>query len=282
MIKLLIDSAGDFTEAEALARGIDFLPMSILIDGEAFYDGQTITHKEFYAKLKTSHFFPLTSQISEYRFAEKIEQMQANGDQVLIICMSSKLSGTYEQAVRASENFSDVAVVDSLNVSVGERILIEYALRLIGEGKALAEVATALEQKKHKIKVLALLNTLEYLKKGGRISPLVAIAGAMLGIKPVVAVESGEVKLVGKAKGSAMGNNYLNKLIKNSKGIDFAMPYATGYTANNELLNKYVEDSKALWASQAEDIPQFSVGCTIGTHVGPNCLVVGFFEKDGE
>ena len=125
------------------------------------------------------------------------------------------------------------------------------------------------------------MGTLEYLKKGGRISSAVAMAGSLLQIKPVVSVEDGEIKLVGKARGSKNGNNLLAQLVMGSSGIDFEKPYSLAYSGTDRsLLDKYVDDSRYLWEGHTENLPVISLGATIGTHVGPGAIAVAFFEKD--
>lgn len=281
MIKILVDSSSDITINEARELGIEMIPIEILIDGEIYQDGVNLSHEEFFKKLIESATFPQTSQITEFRFNEKYAELTKDGDSVIFICLSSKLSGSYNQALKASKNFNNVYVVDSLNACVGERILIDYAISLVQQGLEFNDVIKKLENKKKYIKVLALLGTLKYLKKGGRISPLVAFAGTMLNIKPVVALEKGEVKLVGKAMGSKHGRNLLNSLITKSNGVDFEMPFVTGYSDfDTTLLDKYIEDSKNLWGEDVNEVPKYMIGSTIGTHVGPGAIVVAFFEKE--
>ena len=182
----------------------------------------------------------------------------------------------------AAADYDNVTVVDSESVAVGERILVEYALRLKDQGKTAAEIAEELETAKKKVHVIALLDTLEYLKKGGRISKSVAMIGGMLSIKPVVAVEDGVVAVLGKARGSKNGNNLLVKEIQNAGGIDFSLPFWLGYTGiNDALLQKYIQDSEVLWKDYTEELPICTIGATIGTHVGPNAVAVAFFGKEG-
>jgi len=118
------------------------------------------------------------------------------------------------------------------------------------------------------------------LKKGGRISSTVAFAGNLLSIKPVIAIENGEVSLVGKARGSKKGNNLLRELVVNSGGINFAKPFALAYSGlSDHLLQKYIEDSKELYQNKTDNLPITTVGCTIGTHVGPGAIALAFFEN---
>ena len=135
-------------------------------------------------------------------------------------------------------------VVDSLNACIGERILCQYALRLLGEGLSAREIAAELDVKKHKIQLLAVLDTLKYLRKGGRISAAAAFTGELLSIKPVISIIKGEVKLVGKAIGSKKGNNLLTQLVDRCGGIDFGMPYGLVYSGlSDDYLNKYLTQS---------------------------------------
>ncbi|MDD7735944.1 MAG: DegV family protein [Bacillales bacterium] len=281
-IKLLVDSASDISKEEAEKLNISMIPLIITFGQEDFYDGVDILPNQFFEKLIESTTLPKTSQINPFRFEEEFEKLTKNGDELIVIMISSKLSGTYESAIRAKEKFKDnVFVIDSLNACIGERLLCQLALILINENKKSAkEIVDELNIMKTKIRVLALLDTLEYLRKGGRISSLVAFAGEMLSIKPVVAIIEGKVKLVGKARGSKNGKNLLNKLVNESGGIDFSLPYGTVYSGlDNSLLKKYVKDSSSLYQEHTNDIPSYQIGSTIGTHVGPGAIGVAFFEK---
>lgn len=282
MIKLLVDSACDLEAEEAKARGITLLPLYIRFGEEEYQDGVTLSHRAFFEKLIETDDIPKTSQINEFRFTEAFDELTKDGSEVVAVVLSSKLSGTYASAVKASKKFGGkVFVVDSMNACLGERILVEYAARLIEEGKLSArEIAAELENKKGKIKLLALLDTLKYLRKGGRISSVTAIAGEMLSIKPVITVSDGEPKLIGKAMGSKKGNNLLNRLVEECGGIDFSMPYTLAYSGLSEsYLLKYLHDSEHLWKDHADHIPYYLIGSTIGTHIGPNAIAVAFFSK---
>ena len=284
MIKILIDSASDICEEEAKNKGIFMIPLEVRFGEDVYLDGVNLMPQEFLDKLTESTELPKTSQINEYRWTEQFEKLTENGDQVIAITISSKLSGTFNSAKAAAKKFAgQVFVVDSLTAATGERILCDYALRLIGEGKTAEQVATELETIKHKVQVIAIVDTLKYLRKGGRISTLTAFAGELLSIKPVISVVGGEVKMAGKAMGSKKSNNLLMQLVQKCGGIDFEMPYGlifSGY--RDEYLRKYLEDSASLWQEYVQDmkdIPVYPYGSTIGTHVGPNALGVAFFAK---
>lgn len=280
MVKILVDSASDIDSEEAKEKGLELIPMKITFEDGEYSDGVDLSHKEFFEKLIESAELPQTSLINTYRFEEAFRELTADGAEVVAIVLSSKLSGTYKSACKAAEGFGGrVRIVDSLNASAGERLLAEYALRLRAEGKNAEEIARELDAQKHRINLLAVLDTLLYLKKGGRISAAAAFAGTMLSVKPVIGVLDGEVKLLGKALGSKKSNNLLNKLVK-EKGVDFSMPHCVIWSGlDDSLMQKYVSDSAALWQDSVSELPSHMIGSTIGTHIGPGAVGVAFFEK---
>ncbi|MDE5765923.1 MAG: DegV family protein [Clostridia bacterium] len=281
MIKILVDSASDVEKTEADELGIYLISMKVRFGDEEYSDGVNLSRREFFEKLIESAELPQTSQINEYGWEESFKQLTADGSEVIAITISSKLSGTYSCAVKAAKKFGGkVHVVDSIQACIGERVLLQYAIRLVKEGKSAAEIAKELDDKKHKIQLLAVLDTLKYLRKGGRISSVTAIAGEMLSIKPVISIVKGEVKMVGKAMGSKKSNNLLNQLVDKCGGIDFDMPYVLGYSGlSDDYLQKYLKDSEHLWKGKTDFVPSYMIGSTIGTHVGPNAIAVAFFAK---
>ena len=280
-VRFIIDSAADIVPAEAEALGLIHIPMKVIFGEEEYSDSVDLTHREFYEKLIENDEIPTTSQINPGVFMSAYQNVVDNGDTAVVITLSGKLSGTYQSAMIALDGFEDkIFVVDSESVCVGERILIQLGLKLRDQGLSAAEIAAELDLQKKHVRVLALLDTLEYLKKGGRISAAVAFAGNLLSIKPVIAIENGEVSLVGKARGSKKGNNLLRELITNCGGINFDKPFALAYSGlSDRLLQKYIEDSSEIWSSHAETLPISTVGCTIGTHAGPGAVAVAFFEN---
>lgn len=281
MVKLLVDSSSDITIEEAKQLGIEMIPMTIMFGDTVYSDGVDISKREFFEKLIESDELPKTSQINMFEFEERFKDMTADGSEVIAVTLSSKLSGTYASAAQAAEKFGGkVFVVDSLNACLGERILIDYAVRMMKEGVCAKDMAERLEEGRSHIKLMALLGTLEYLQKGGRISTATAISGEILHIKPVVSVIDGEVKMVGKAMGSKKGSNLLTQMIDKCGGIDFNMPYATAYSGlEDSLLQKYLRDSSHLWEGHMDEVPSYCIGSTIGTHIGPGAIAVAFFGK---
>lgn len=279
-VRIVIDSASDITLQRADELHLDFMPLKTIFGEEEYLDGITITHEQFYEKLIECGTIPTTSQIPPYEFEKKFKEIREAGDTAVVITLSSLLSGTYQSAVLASDGFEDcIFTVDSLNVSLGLQNLILYAVRLREQGLSAREIAAELERVRDKVVVLAVIDTLEYLKQGGRISKTAAWAGTMLAIKPVISIVKGEVVILGKARGSKNGNNMLMQNVKESGGIDFSMPYCLGYTGlDDTLLQKYIRDSAVLWEGKTDHLPITTIGSTIGTHAGPGAIGVAFFH----
>ena len=281
-IKIIVDSTADMIPA--VRSRVEVVPLTIHFGEEEYIDGITIDSRTFYEKLIESDVLPTTSQATPFVFEEAFRDAVADGSQVVCITCSSKLSGTYQSAVIASEEFAGkVWVVDSHTIALGSAILTEYALQLVDQGMDAENIAWKLMQKREKIRLLAMLDTLEYLKKGGRISSAVALAGGLLNIKPVVCIENGEIKMLGKARGSRQANNLLIQEIGKAGGVDFKKPVLLGYTGlSDSLLKKYIQDSASLWEGQLERLPYEVVGSVVGTHAGPGAVAVAFFAADTE
>lgn len=278
-IHIITDSASDISASER--ENLTVLPMTITFDETEYQDGVNLTHREFYEKLIESDSLPVTSQIPPFRFEEAMRKVVDKGDTALVITMSGKLSGTWQSAMIAAENLTgSIYVVDSENVTIGEHILINYAFQLIDRGMAAPDIKAELDRAKKRIHLVALLDTLEYLKKGGRVSSAVAFAAGVLSIKPVIAVQDGEVVMLGKARGSKQANNLIAEQITKTGSIDFSMPYLLGYTGfSDALIQKYAEDNASLWKHETASLPIGSVGGTIGTHVGPGAIAVAWFSS---
>lgn len=285
-VRIITDSASDITAADIAAAGnpaLTVLPLSVTFGDNTYADGVDLTHRRFYELLVEGDDLPMTGQVNPYAFERAIAQAREAGEEVVVITLSGKLSGTNASAMTAAAAFEDgVYVVDSKSVTVGERILVDYALRLVGEGLGAADIACALEQAREDVHVVGLLDTLEFLRRGGRIPASAAALGKLLSIKPVITITDGVVELLGKARGSKNGRNLLTQQVEAAGGIDFSMPIELAYAGlDDALLRKYVEDSRHIWEGHVEldDLPVHTVGATIGTHVGPGAIALAFFRR---
>ena len=285
-VRIITDSASDLTQEDIAALGnprLTVLPLSVTFGETTYLDGVNLNHRRFYELLVEGDDLPMTGQVNPYAFEEAISEARNAGEEVVVITLSSKLSGTNGSALTAAANFDEgVYVVDSKSVTVGERILVDYALRLVGEGLGAADIACALEQAREDIHVVGLLDTLEFLRRGGRIPASAAALGKLLSIKPVITITDGVVELLGKARGSKNGRNLLTQQVEAAGGIDFSMPIELAYAGlDDALLRKYVEDSRHIWEGHVEldNLPVHTVGATIGTHVGPGAIALAFFKR---
>lgn len=277
MIKIITDSCSDIVDNKR--ADLIVLPITITFDSKEYQDGINLSHREFYEKLIESDELPVTSQIPPAVFEEAYAAAAEQGDDVIVITVSAGLSGTYQSAnIGAEDHQGKVYIVDSENASLGERILVEYALRLKDQGFSAEEIVEKLEKSKKNIRLIALLDTLEYLKKGGRISKAAAVAGGLLSIKPVIAIQGGEVVVLGKARGSKQGNNLLAEEIARANGVDYEMPFVLAYTGLTDVvIQKYIDDHENLWKGIVERPVPASVGGAIGTHIGPGAIGIAFF-----
>ena len=280
-VKLISDSASDMTQLEAKEQGVIILPLKTMIDGVEYLDGVTITTEEFYEKLETCKELPTTSQISPAEFEDALRPIVESGEEAVIITLAGKLSGTAQSAaIAAAEVGGNVWVVDSGNVTIGQNILLRYAVRLRDQGLTGREIAEELERVKSRICLLARVDTLEYLVRGGRLSKTAGFVGTLLNIKPVLCVEDGEIKVLGKARGSQQSNNMLTEFIKKKGDVDFSMPVILAYSGtDNALLKGYIENSRALWENHLDSLPITMIGSTISTHAGPGAIAVAFFAN---
>ena len=277
--RIIVDSTSDLLPN--IKEKVRVVPLTINFGGEEYIDGVTIDHKKFYEKLVETDVHPTTSQATPAAFEEEYELAKQANEAAVVITLSSKLSGTYQSAMIAAQEYDNIYVVDGYTVAIGGGILVELALRYLEEGMSAKEIAENLEREKHNIVVVALVDTLEYLKRGGRISKTTAFAGNVLNIKPVLALDNGEIRMIGKARGSKMGNNLLIQEIEKVGGVDFTKPVLLGYTGMSDaLLKKYINDSMQLWESELDEVRYTTIGSAIGTHAGPGAIAVAFFKSE--
>ena len=278
-VRIICDSSADVSEETR--EKITVIPLNLYFGDDEYLDGVNITYKEFYEKLIESDELPHTSQANPETFRSVFEEVKKNNETAILITLSSTLSGTYQSALIAAEDYEGkIYVVDSKNATIGSGILAELAVRLSEEGLSAKEIFDKLNEEKEKICLMGIVDTLEYLKRGGRISSTAAFAGDLLGIKPVLRIKDGEIVILGKARGSKKSNNLLVTEIEKTGGVDFSKPVMLGYSGlDDSMLQKYVEDSRFLWEEHLDDLKEACVGSVIGTHLGPCIVAVAFYNK---
>lgn len=277
-IRIITDSTSDITQKEAKERNLTIIPLSVRFGDEEFKDGITLSSEEFYKKLETSKVLPVTSQPSPDEFLKHFEEAKAAKDDVIVITLSSTLSGTYQSAMLAKSmcEYDKIHIIDSTTVTLALKVLVDYAIELREKGLAFEKLVSELENAKKRIKLFAVVGTLEYLKKGGRLSSTAAIAGTLLGIKPIVKVEDGSVLMAAKTRGTNSAFNKILSLIEDNGGIDMSMPYTLGYSGSPESLDAFkpfIEEAFNLSKSQISII-----GPTVGVHAGPGACGIAYFS----
>ena len=276
MVRIITDSAADFEPQELRQLNIDYIPLKVMIGEQEYLECVELSKDRFFELLAETGESPKTAQPSLSYLTEVFEQVKESGDEAVYISLSSALSGTYQSARMVLE---DVAcdrcfVLDGLNATGGQRLLVEYAVSLRDGGKTAAEIVEAVESIRNRIVLYACIDTLEYLYRGGRISHTVYKLGTMAQVKPIIRVtEEGTIEVPAKAMGMRKGMDLLCKRIEQQKpdpNHNFYVMYTADRTIGQNLAKKIRE--------LGYDIPEeriIQVGAGIGSHIGPNaCGIV--------
>lgn len=280
MIRILTDSASDILPAEAEQLGVTVIPLNVTLeDGTVLRDGVDMTPSAYYEILAGCRKLPTTSQPSPELFENFFLEAAAAGDEVIGIFLSHALSGTYQCAKLAADmaNVDNVLFVDSGHVCLSEALLVRLAVQLRDSGKTAGQIAAILEHAKEHLHLVAAIDDLKYLRKGGRLPAAVAVAGGMLGIKPLITIQDGKVAMAGKARGLPGAYVALFKKVEEMGGINPAFPAMAGYTVSpREVapIQTYLRDNL-----QQEALLVRQIGCVIGTHAGPGAFGIAFFDK---
>ncbi|MBQ9614030.1 MAG: DegV family protein [Lachnospiraceae bacterium] len=279
-IQIITDSASDISQRRAREWGITVMPLIVRFHEEEYLDGVTLTPYQFYEKLVETDEIPKTSQITPFTYEEVFKKAVDAGDKVICFCLSSGVSGSYQSACIASENYkNDVAVIDTKQFCISEFIIVQRAVQMRDQGLGFEEIVSKISEELKEAHVIAVFDTLEYLKLGGRISAAAAAIGNVLSLKPVLTIEDGVVKILGKARGSKKSGNMLTQFISELGGIDFSRPLCLAYSGfDDSILQKYVKDSAEIYAGHESALQTAYVGATIGTYAGPGAIAVAFFS----
>ena len=279
-IRIITDSSADFDRATAKRRQVEIISMAVQFGNASFLDGKTITNDVFYTLLKEGRENPTTSQPTPAEFLRVFEEAKAAGDQVVAVLISSVLSGTVQSAQIAKGmcEYEDIYIVDSLSATAGIQILVNLACKLRDSGLPAPGIAQELERLKGRIRIFAVLDTLEYLRRSGRLSGFQAGLGAMTKLKPVITVRDGAVSIAAKAFGTSAAVKQLQKFLLQYP-VDDAYPSYFLYTDDKEreelLLAALREQGKLPLR-----LHYSSVGPTIGTHIGPGALGMAYIERE--
>ncbi|MST62103.1 DegV family protein [Peptostreptococcus anaerobius] len=281
-IKLVVDSSSEITQEESKEMGVYCLPLTVSFEEDMFRDGVDLSYDEFYDKLSEYESLPKTSQVTPYLYEEAFKEILSNGDIPVAITLSSEISGTYNSAILASNQFDEeIHIIDSLTTSCALKLIIKYALSIIDKYDDPVEFVNEIEKIKKKAKIFYLLDTLEYLYKGGRLSKFSALAGSILSIKPIISFDdSGKVVMVSKSRGWKKGISLLSDLVKESGEIDEKLGVILSYSGkDSSIVDPLKQKSESLFSLDVNAIPVTQIGCTIGTHAGPGTIGISYFTK---
>lgn len=279
MIRFLVDSSSDYTPAMLQGRSMEYVPLSVTIDGRTYKDGLDLTRDEFYRLLQQCRDFPKTALPSPADFADIFEDVKQTGDELVCVLLASGLSGTYQSAVtaRAMVDYDKIYIIDSRSAAYGIQMLVEEGERLRQQGKTGAEIAAYLEKLKKRIRICAAPDTLEYLHKGGRLSSTGAALGTAVSLKPVITVtDEGRVSVLQKCLGHGRAINFICSFLEKHPA-DPAFPvypiYTCGHQNADKLMDKLKEQGTALHSP-------VQIGSTIGAHVGPEVYGLIYMERE--
>ncbi|MGI5987039.1 MAG: DegV family protein [Dysosmobacter sp.] len=275
-VQIITDSTSDLTEQEQRELNVHMLHMRVIFEDGVYTDGVDITKEQFYEKQAQAKILPKTTQVNPQEYCDAFEPLLENGDEVVAIIMSSRLSGTFQSAQIAKDMAKGgerLHLVDSLNVTIGEGLLVREAVRMRDAGATGAQIAAALEELKHRVRFVAFIGTLKYLKMGGRISTSTAVLGTMLGISPVVAIVDGEVKSVGQVRGKQKILSYTLDFFREYP-VDSRHCVVFGHSRCLETMETYRD--KCVQALGIRDYAWDELGAVIGTHSGPGCYGVAY------
>lgn len=278
MIRIMIDSGSEYLPKEAQAKGIEVLPIVTNVGGNDYRDGFDLGRDEFFELLEETGQFPTTSQITPHVFAAKFKEALDAGDEVIAIILSSALSGTYQNACMAQAMVGNegIYVIDSLTATYPISIMADYAAKLRDEGMPAAQIVEAIEELKGSAKVIAMVDTLEYLQRGGRIPKAAAKIGEAAKLKPVISVtEKGDLAMISACLGRKRAFDTIMKQLESIE-IDDRFPVYAIYSYGTKNCERLEVRLHEVGISVTE---RRQIGYVIGSHIGPNACGVVYVEK---
>lgn len=281
MIRILVDSASEYRSDEAAKRGIDVLPLIVLLGGKEYRDGETISPDEFYELIESGQGFPKTSQLSPVVFSDYFKEAFAAGDEVIYIALDSHLSGTIQSAELGIglSGAEGIYIVDSTNATASNMILADYAADLRDQGKTAQEIVDALNEVKKRVRCVAGLDTLDYLAQGGRLPKAAASVVSAANLKPIICLQGEGVSLLSMGMGM---NRAISSVVKHvgKLGIDPDFPFYAIWSYGRKNTDKFVKKISEQGVSVDKTL---QIGCVIGTHIGPEafgCVFVSAKDKE--
>lgn len=277
MVQIVTDSTSDLSLEEQKRLRVKVVPLTVHFEDGSYQDGVDLSHEEFYEKLAVVEKLPTTSQVNPETFSALFQSYVDAGDEVVAIFISGELSGTCQSARIAAElvDPTRVHVLDSRNVTFALGLLVRQAARLRDEGYTAGEIVRQLEELVDRVRLVAVVDTLKYLKMGGRLSTTSAVIGGILGINPIIAIEGGKVEAIGKARGRKAAFEFMAKFLEEHPA-DLAYPVTFGHSNAPALL----EECRAYFTPLlgTDEVDCGGIGCIVGTHAGPGATGFAYVE----
>ena len=277
-VRIVTDSTADFTNEEISKYNIDVVPLNVMFGSDVYRDGVDITSDVFYGKLVEAKELPTTSQPAPGDFLTIFEKAKENNESVVAICISSEISGTFQQSAQLAKNmceYEHIHLVDSRQAAISLKILVLQAISMRDEGYNVEEIAKFIEENKERATILAYVDTLDYLVKGGRVPKTVGLAGNLLSVKPIITLTDGKVNAFSMARGK---KSALQKLLTLSSemGIDETLPMLYAHTTPEKI---GIEAREFFVGNGYKSADVVTIGAAIGTHAGPGAVAIAFFKK---
>ncbi|NLN83985.1 MAG: DegV family protein [Firmicutes bacterium] len=275
MAIIITDSTCDLTIEQADAMNIEMLSLKVIFDDQSYDDKRTITSEEFYQRLKASKKLPTTSQVSINQYVEAYQKYP--DEDIVVLTLPQQLSGTYQSAIIALEQVErdNIYIYDTGTLSVGLAMLIKQAVKMRDQGKSGLEILNEIKKLAARIKIYAVMDTLLYLVKGGRLSSMQGALGSIFSLKPVLTVENGALSTLARVRGFDKGMQTIVDIIKTKDNLDPAMPVGFAHSMNPKKLQKL----KEMVNPKIVD-GEYILGSVLGTHAGPGAVIVAFFDKE--
>ena len=280
MIKIVTDTASDITPSQALALGVQMVTLNVTFGDVQYDQSQDDTFDLFYQMLAANKQLPVTSQPSPDAFLRIFEDAKQNGDEIVAILLSGSLSGTVQSATIAKEmcGYENIHIIDSRQAIIGQRLLVEYAVQLTKDGKTGEDISAAILEASPRIRLYGALDTLKYLRKGGRIPATTEMLGTMMGIKPLVRLEGGVLSTAGKARGHAGAVTNMIRLVDEAPHFDPATPVYFGYTGTQKQLVAFRQ--LCIQRYKLTNTVTCPVGSVVGTHIGPGAFAIAYLAEN--
>lgn len=279
-IRIITDSASDITRAEMEQYQVELIPIPLLCGEKTYMDDKTMKTDFFWKMLMDGENIK-TSLPSPDSFLQIFEEAKEQGDEVICILISSGFSGTYQSAVLAKSmaEYDKIYLVDSKCAAAAEKMVVFRACELRKNGLAVEEIAADLETFRKRVHLIACLDTLEYLKRGGRLSGAAASIGNMLKLKPIITFsEEGEILVVSKARGTKKALKEMTGLAMKPE-LDEHYPVIPIYAQNDANCREYMNTLHEAGFKVNEKVPE-GIGATIGTYIGPGGYGIVYVEKE--